>query len=224
MSTDSCLSAQSISQIEVNTNATEPKNVSIPFPLLSLISILSCPIAQLSLGHAPQRLAICSGWLLKKSLSTETKRNSEDKTFYLHVTQPLLIAVVASMWRFIRQYSSILQSIKSVRQRVLVNGHITYMQIFFSCAFLSLYFFSLAKCLRTKICPTSSKLFPITYLDFAKNAQKIAVTKCATPINSPVHNKNSSPVFIYLVTDVIPNMVDTMDEPILNKRSLPVAL
>jgi hypothetical protein len=34
-------------------------------------------------------------WLaLKTSLSTVTKRNSEDKTFYLNVTQPLQIAAV----------------------------------------------------------------------------------------------------------------------------------
>jgi len=41
-------------------------------------------------------LAICSGWLLKTYLSTVTKRNSEDKTFYLHVTQPLQIAAVTA--------------------------------------------------------------------------------------------------------------------------------
>jgi hypothetical protein len=42
-----------------------------------------------------QRLAICSGWFLKKThLSTVTKRNSEDKTFSLHITQPLQIAFV----------------------------------------------------------------------------------------------------------------------------------
>jgi len=44
--------------------------------------------------HCQQRLAICSGWLLKTYLSTVTKRNSEDKTFYLHVIQPLQIAFV----------------------------------------------------------------------------------------------------------------------------------
>jgi hypothetical protein len=30
---------------------------------------------------AANRLAICSGWLLKTYLSTVTKRNNEDKTF-----------------------------------------------------------------------------------------------------------------------------------------------
>ena len=41
-----------------------------------------------------QRLAICSGWLLKLLLSTVTKRSSEDKALYLHFTQPLQIAAV----------------------------------------------------------------------------------------------------------------------------------
>jgi hypothetical protein len=47
-------------------------------------------------GYCWQRLAICSGWLLKAYLSTVTKRNSEDKTLYLHFTQPLQIAFVGS--------------------------------------------------------------------------------------------------------------------------------
>jgi hypothetical protein len=46
------------------------------------------------LAHYIHRLAICSGWLLKTYLSTVTKRNSEDKTLYLHFTQPLQIAFV----------------------------------------------------------------------------------------------------------------------------------
>ncbi|MCA6429770.1 MAG: hypothetical protein IM613_10105, partial [Cytophagales bacterium] len=46
-----------------------------------------------------QRLAICSGWLLKTYLSTVTKRNSEDETFYPRVTQPLQIAFVGG-WHF----------------------------------------------------------------------------------------------------------------------------
>jgi len=45
--------------------------------------------------NCAQRLAICSGWLLKPYLSTVTKRNSEDKRFYQHITQPLQIAAVA---------------------------------------------------------------------------------------------------------------------------------
>src|SRR5690606_15695471 len=50
--------------------------------------------------NALQRLAICSGWLLKTYLSTVTKRNSEDKTLYLHLIQPLQIAFVSG-WHFV---------------------------------------------------------------------------------------------------------------------------
>jgi hypothetical protein len=51
-----------------------------------------------------QRLAICSGWLLKTYLSTVTKRNSKDKTFYLHFTQPLQIAAVTGWAVFSDRY------------------------------------------------------------------------------------------------------------------------
>jgi hypothetical protein len=45
-------------------------------------------------------LAICTGWLLKTHLSTVTKPNTENKTFYLHITQPLQIAFVGGCVAF----------------------------------------------------------------------------------------------------------------------------
>ena len=46
---------------------------------------------QLTIGYNQWRL-------LKTLLSTVTKRNSEDKTLYLHVNQPLVMAAVVASW------------------------------------------------------------------------------------------------------------------------------